>query len=256
MRVGASSVPKRAKTGSFCWPGSCNGPHAEAQLLSQDTSQAVMKAVFPALDGFGLTVPHAPDGIDAKRMLDLAVALPLVLLLSPLLALVSLAVALDSPGPILFCQRRTGLNRKTFGIFKFRSMHVMEDGADITQARTGDDRITRIGRVIRKLSLDELPQLFNVIAGDMSLVAPRPHAVAHDDYYGATISNYAVRQTVKPGITGWAQVNGARGATPTLDVMQRRVDLDAWYVAHAGLALDLKILLRTPLAILSGENAL
>ena len=113
-----------------------------------------------------------------------------------------------------------------------------------------------MGRIIRKLSLDELPQLFNVIAGDMSLVGPRPHAVAHDDYYGAAISNYAIRQKVKPGITGWAQVNGARGATPTLDIMQRRVDLDAWYVAHASLALDLKILLRTPLEVLSSGNAL
>ena len=135
-------------------------------------------------------------------------------------------------------------------------MHVMEDGADVTQATAGDVRVTRVGRVIRKLSLDELPQLFNVIAGDMSLVGPRPHAVTHDDYYGAAISNYALRQEVKPGITGWAQVNGARGATPTLDVMQRRVDLDAWYVAHASLALDLKILVRTPLEVLFSRNAL
>lgn len=215
-----------------------------------------MKAVFPAMDGFGLVTPDAPATVDAKRLLDLVVALSLVILLSPLLALVSLAIALDSRGPILFCQRRTGLNGKTFGIFKFRSMHVMEDSAEITQAQARDARVTRAGRVIRKLSLDELPQLFNVIAGDMSLVGPRPHAVAHDDYYGTAISNYAFRQKVKPGITGWAQVNGARGATPTLEMMQRRIDLDAWYVAHANLALDLKILLHTPLAVLSGENAL
>jgi putative colanic acid biosynthesis UDP-glucose lipid carrier transferase len=215
-----------------------------------------MKAVFPALDGFGLAVPDAPEATDIKRMLDVAAAVSLVVLFAPLLALVSLAIALDSRGPLLFCQRRTGLNGQTFGIFKFRSMHVLEDGAEITQASAHDPRMTRVGRIIRKLSLDELPQLFNVIAGDMSLVGPRPHAVAHDDYYGDAISNYAVRQRVKPGITGWAQVNGARGATPTLDVMQRRVDLDAWYVAHASLALDLKILLRTPLAVLSSENAL
>jgi putative colanic acid biosysnthesis UDP-glucose lipid carrier transferase len=215
-----------------------------------------MKAVFPALDGFGLAVPDAPEATDIKRMLDVAAAVSLVVLFAPLLALVSLAIALDSRGPLLFCQRRTGLNGQTFGIFKFRSMHVLEDGAEITQASAHDPRMTRVGRIIRKLSLDELPQLFNVIAGDMSLVGPRPHAVAHDEHYGAEISNYAVRQRVKPGITGWAQVNGARGATPTLDVMQRRVDLDAWYVAHASLALDLKILLRTPLAVLSSENAL
>jgi putative colanic acid biosynthesis UDP-glucose lipid carrier transferase len=221
----------------------------------QDTSEAVMKAVFPAFDGFGLAIPYVPDGIAAKRMLDIVVAGLLMVLLSPLLALVSLAVALDSRGPVLFCQTRTGLNGKTFPIFKFRSMHVLEDGAEVTQASKDDARITRLGRIIRKLSLDELPQLVNVIAGDMSLVGPRPHAVAHDIYYGAALSNYAVRQQVKPGITGWAQVNGARGATPTLDVMQQRVDLDAWYIANASLALDLAILVRTPLEVLRTRNA-
>ena len=154
-----------------------------------------------------------------------------------------------------FCQKRTGLNGKTFPIFKFRSMHVMEDGADVQQAVVGDARITRVGRIIRKFSLDELPQLFNVLAGDMSLVGPRPHAVAHDIEYGAQISNYAVRFQVKPGITGWAQVKGARGVTPTNDIMQDRVNLDAWYVEHASLALDLMILARTPLAVLRTRNA-
>jgi len=216
-----------------------------------------MKAVFPAFDGFGLTVAHAgqSDDIDTKRLLDVALAGILVVLLTPLLALVSIAVALESSGPVLFCQKRTGLNGKTFPIFKFRSMHVMEDGADVRQAVQGDARITRVGRIIRKLSLDELPQLFNVLAGDMSLVGPRPHAVAHDIEYGAAISNYAVRFQVKPGITGWAQVNGARGVTPTTDIMQDRVNLDAWYVEHAGLALDLMILARTPLAVLRTRNA-
>jgi len=216
-----------------------------------------MKAVFPAFDGFGLTVAHAgqSDNIDTKRLLDVALAGILVVLLTPLLALLSIAVALESSGPVLFCQKRTGLNGKTFPIFKFRSMHVMEDGADVRQAVQGDARITRVGRIIRKLSLDELPQLFNVLAGDMSLVGPRPHAVAHDIEYGAAISNYAVRFQVKPGITGWAQVNGARGVTPTTDIMQDRVNLDAWYVEHAGLALDLMILARTPLAVLRTRNA-
>jgi lipopolysaccharide/colanic/teichoic acid biosynthesis glycosyltransferase len=134
-------------------------------------------------------------------------------------------------------------------------MHVLEDGADVKQAVRGDARITRIGRIIRKLSLDELPQLFNVLAGDMSLVGPRPHAIAHDEYYGAVIANYAVRQQVKPGITGWAQINGARGATPTLESMQARVDLDSWYVAHSSLALDLLILARTPFEVLRSRNA-
>jgi exopolysaccharide biosynthesis polyprenyl glycosylphosphotransferase len=220
----------------------------------QDTSQVRMKAVFPAFDGFVLPIPGASEST-AKRVLDIAAAALLILLLSPLLALVSLAILLDSRGPLIFAQRRTGLNGKTFAILKFRSMHVLEDGADVKQAVRGDARITRIGRIIRKLSLDELPQLFNVLAGDMSLVGPRPHAIAHDEYYGAVIANYAVRQQVKPGITGWAQINGARGATPTLESMQARVDLDSWYVAHSSLALDLLILARTPFEVLRSRNA-
>jgi exopolysaccharide biosynthesis polyprenyl glycosylphosphotransferase len=214
-----------------------------------------MKAVFPAFEGFGLTIADTSEQLDTKRLLDVVGAGLLAALLSPLLALLTLVIALDSPGPVLFCQKRTGLNGKTFAIFKFRSMHVLEDGADVKQASRNDARVTRVGRIIRKLSLDELPQLFNVLAGDMSLVGPRPHAVAHDTQYGAAISNYAVRQQVKPGITGWAQVNGARGATPTIESMQSRVDFDAWYVANAGTALDLMILARTPLEILRPRNA-
>ena len=221
----------------------------------QDTSRAVTKAVFPALHGLALPAAKPGTGFLAKRVLDVVLAGVLLILLCPMLALLSLAIVLDSPGPLLLCQMRTGLNGRIFPIFKFRSMHVMEDGAEVTQAVDGDVRVTRIGRLIRTLSLDEIPQLLNVIAGDMSLVGPRPHAVAHDRYYGAAISNYAIRQLVKPGITGWAQVNGARGATPTLEVMQRRVDFDAWYVAHASLALDLKILIRTPLEVLRPRNA-
>jgi putative colanic acid biosynthesis UDP-glucose lipid carrier transferase len=215
-----------------------------------------MKAVFPAFDGFGLiAVADGADAIAGKRLLDIAVSLLALIVLTPLLALTSIAIVLDSRGPLLFAQRRTGLNGKTFPILKFRSMHVMEDGADVTQAVQGDARVTRIGRIIRKLSIDELPQLFNVLAGDMSLVGPRPHAVAHDDYYGAAISNYAVRFQVKPGITGWAQVNGARGATPTLAIMQERIDLDEWYVRNADFTLDLLILVKTPLEVLRTRNA-
>jgi putative colanic acid biosynthesis UDP-glucose lipid carrier transferase len=229
-------------------------------VSSVDISESMMKTVFPAFDGLGLALPERRarprKGVVAKRRLDLAMAGLAIVLLLPLLALVALAIKLDSKGPVLFTQRRTGLGGRVFAVRKFRSMHVMEDSADVTQAVAGDVRITRVGRVLRKLSLDELPQLFNVIAGDMSLVGPRPHAVAHDDYFGARISNYAVRFAAKPGITGWAQVNGARGATPTLDSMQARIDLDAWYVAHAGLALDLKILAMTPLEVISTRNAI
>ncbi len=192
---------------------------------------------------------------ETQRLLDIAVSLVLILLLSPLLAIITLAVALGTPGPVLFCQRRTGKDGQIFAMFKFRSMRVLEDGAEIVQAREHDPRITRIGRFLRVSSLDELPQLFNVLRGEMSLVGPRPHAVAHDEYYGARIKDYALRQRVRPGMTGWAQVNGKRGATPQLSDMQARVELDAWYVAHRSLALDLKILARTPLEVLRRRNA-
>lgn len=212
-----------------------------------------MKAVFPALDGFALH-PAAAEST-AKRVLDVTVSALLLLLLSPLLALVSLAILLDSRGPLVFAQRRTGLNGRTFAILKFRSMHVTEDGAEVRQAVHGDARITRIGRIIRKLSLDELPQLFNVLAGDMSLVGPRPHAVAHDEYYGAAIANYVLRQRVRPGITGWAQIHGWRGETDTDEKIQRRVEHDLYYIENWSVLLDLYILVRTPFALLKTENA-
>ena len=209
-----------------------------------------------ALEELRLWTPSsAAQGIDAKRALDIAVSLVLIVLLLPVLAAISLAVAVETRGPVLFCQRRTGRHGRVFGMLKFRSMRVMEDGAEILQATAGDPRITRIGRVLRTTSLDELPQLFNVLLGEMSLVGPRPHAVAHDEYYGARITGYARRQNVLPGMTGWAQVNGARGETPELRQMQARVDLDLWYVAHHDFLLDLKILAKTPLEVLKRRNA-
>jgi len=219
----------------------------------QDYSLPAMKAVFPALDGFGLSL--TPDGMNAKRVLDVGLASLAILLLLPLFAAVTLAVAMDSRGPVLFRQRRAGQGGRLFGIYKFRSMHVLEDGSEILQATRGDPRITRVGRFLRAASLDELPQLFNVLSGEMSLVGPRPHAIAHDEYYAARVENYAVRQQVKPGITGWAQVHGARGATTDVADMQRRIALDAWYVAHQSLWLDLVILARTPLEVLRRRNA-
>jgi lipopolysaccharide/colanic/teichoic acid biosynthesis glycosyltransferase len=140
-------------------------------------------------------------------------------------------------------------------MLKFRSMRVMKDGAEVLQATMDDPRVTRVGRVLRSTSLDELPQLFNVLLGEMSLVGPRPHAVAHDEYYGARIAGYITRQKVLPGMTGWAQINGARGETPELHHMQARVDLDHWYVAHQSFLLDLQILAKTPLEVLKRRNA-
>jgi len=223
-------------------------------VSSNLTRDAVMKAGFPALGGFRPSTA-APARLDGKRVLDIFLGTLLLLIATPVMVMVALAVALETRGPILFCQKRTGRNGKTFPLFKFRSMRVVERNAEIRQAVAGDVRITRVGRVIRKLSLDELPQLFNVIVGQMSLVGPRPHAIVHDQYYGAAIPAYVLRQQVKPGITGWAQVNGSRGPTPTVDSMRRRVELDVWYVAHCCVALDLKILARTLVAVLSTRNA-
>jgi putative colanic acid biosynthesis UDP-glucose lipid carrier transferase len=197
----------------------------------------------------------APPRSTAKRLLDLAIALPALLFFLPLLLLVALAIRLDSTGPVLFHQKRLGQGGVPFAILKFRTMNVLEDGATIIQASKNDARITRVGRFLRITSLDELPQLLNVVRGDMSLVGPRPHAIAHDMLYAALIPEYTQRQLAKPGITGWAQINGARGATPTTEAMRERVAFDIWYVRNVSLALDLKILLRTPLEIVFPRNA-
>ena len=190
-----------------------------------------------------------------KRLFDIAVTLPVLVLALPVMAAVAAAVRLDSPGPVVFRQQRLGLNGKPFAILKFRTMTVAEDGAQVLQARRNDPRITRVGRVLRAWSLDELPQLFNVLKGEMSLVGPRPHARAHDEHYAALIGHYTLRQRVKPGITGWAQVNGLRGETPTLKTMRDRVDLDVWYARHAGIALDIEILFRTAFEVARRRNA-
>ncbi|HEY4275958.1 MAG TPA: exopolysaccharide biosynthesis polyprenyl glycosylphosphotransferase [Rhizomicrobium sp.] len=211
-------------------------------------------AAFSSSETVGLTSASA-SGASVKRLLDLVLALLALGTLLPLLAVIAAAVKLDSSGPIFFHQRRAGRHGKIFHIIKFRSMSVLEDGAQIVQAKTGDTRVTRIGRFLRRSSLDELPQLLNVIAGEMSLVGPRPHALAHDEYYGSRIANYRRRQAVRPGITGWAQVNGARGATPKLSDMQARIDFDIAYVERDSLWLDILILLRTPFEVLRRRNA-
>ena len=181
----------------------------------------------------------------AKRAGDIALASLALILLSPLMLLSALAIKLDSAGPAIFRQRRIGFDGQAFSIYKFRTMRVMEDGPQIAQTRRGDPRVTRIGRLLRQSSIDELPQLFNVLKGDMALVGPRPHAIAHDDQYRALISSYAFRHHVKPGITGWAQVNGQRGETQRIEAMEKRIELDLWYIDNWSLTLDLRILWRT-----------
>ena len=189
----------------------------------------------------------------AKRALDFTLALVALAVLSPLLLLVALLIKLDSPGPALFKQYRRGFNQKPFVIYKFRSMTVQENGETVTQASRNDARVTRIGRFLRRSSIDEVPQLINVLQGSMSLVGPRPHAVVHDDHYGQKIDNYCVRHHVKPGITGWAQVNGVRGETVQIEDMQARVELDIWYVNHWSPFLDLTILFRTCFTVLGHD---
>jgi undecaprenyl-phosphate galactose phosphotransferase/putative colanic acid biosynthesis UDP-glucose lipid carrier transferase len=188
-------------------------------------------------------------------MVDLTIALTALFLLFPLLLVIAMIIKIDSSGPVLFCQSRRGLHGRPFKILKFRTMTVMEDGGTIEQAKREDKRVTRSGRWLRRMSIDELPQLINVILGDMSLVGPRPHALAHDDFYGMRIAGYGGRHAVKPGITGWAQINGARGETPKVSDMRRRIELDLWYVDHWSVLLDLKIIGVTAVQILRNPNA-
>ncbi|MGD0191197.1 MAG: exopolysaccharide biosynthesis polyprenyl glycosylphosphotransferase [Rhizomicrobium sp.] len=191
----------------------------------------------------------------AKRFADVCLAAILLVLFAPLLVFIAVVIRLDSAGPCLFYQQRLGLGGKAFRILKFRTMHVQEDGESVRQVVPNDQRVTQAGRFLRASSFDELPQLINVLKGEMSLVGPRPHAAAHDRLYGSLIEDYALRQRVKPGMTGWAQINGLRGATPTLESMRRRVEHDIWYAAHASFFLDLIILLRTPLELVRRRNA-
>jgi Undecaprenyl-phosphate glucose phosphotransferase len=193
--------------------------------------------------------------VGAKRVLDFVSAAVLLTLLAPLFALIALAIKLDSKGPVFFFQRRFGFNQKSFWIVKFRTMMAMEDGEVFKQAKVNDPRITYVGAILRRCNLDELPQLINVLQGNMSLVGPRPHALAHDRKFQDIIKLYARRHNVRPGITGWAQVNGYRGETDTLDKMEKRVNFDLWYIDNWTLWLDLKILLRTVFSPTAYRNA-
>lgn len=188
----------------------------------------------------------------AKSALDRVLAGLALVMFAPLLALVAIAIRLESRGPVLFRQARTGKNGQVFEILKFRSMTV---GAGLAQATRQDARVTRVGYWLRRTSIDELPQLWNVLRGDMALVGPRPHATAHDAHYTQLIANYTMRFAVKPGLTGWAQINNARGETETLDKMARRVALDLDYIDGWSLRRDLLILALTPIRLLTTRDA-
>lgn len=194
----------------------------------------------------GLTVtPFTGVNGLVKRASDLVLATLILVLISPVMLAVAIGVKMSSPGPVIFRQRRTGLDGEIIEVYKFRSMTTQDNGAVVKQATRGDARITPFGAFIRRTSLDELPQFVNVLQGRMSIVGPRPHAVAHNDQYRALVKAYMARHKVKPGITGWAQINGLRGETDTLDKMARRVEFDLEYLRNWSLSLDLLIIART-----------
>jgi Undecaprenyl-phosphate glucose phosphotransferase len=207
---------------------------------------------------FAIEIQRAPLSAAerfVKRAMDIVVATLTLILFLPVMALTAIAIKLDGPGPVIFRQHRKGFNGGQFIMFKFRTMTVQENGPVVEQATRDDPRVTAIGRLLRSASIDELPQLLNVLKGDMSLIGPRPHALAHDDYFESVVGDYAFRHHVKPGLTGWAQCNGARGATPSIERISERVKLDLWYINNWSLWLDIQILIKTFFEVLRKRNA-
>jgi len=219
----------------------------------------LMQAHFNNVGGIPVVaICESPfSGIDSvvKNVSDFVLASIILLFLSPLMLCIALAVKITSPGPAIFKQRRYGLNGEEIIVYKFRSMTVSEDGSQIVQAHINDPRITRIGAFLRRTSLDELPQFINVLQGRMSIVGPRPHAVAHNELYRKLIKGYMLRHKVRPGITGWAQVNGLRGETEVLEKMQARIEFDLHYLQNWSIWLDLWIIIRTVWVVLRRDNA-
>jgi Undecaprenyl-phosphate glucose phosphotransferase len=231
-----------------------------AVLLLPDSSVAAIltQAKFDSNLNLQIEIQRAPLSqmeMAAKRVCDIVIAAVSILLLAPIMIFVGALIALDSKGPIIFRQNRNGFNGKQFVIYKFRTLNVLENGEVVNQVKRDDDRVTRIGRVLRATSIDELPQLFNVLNGDMSLVGPRPHAIAHDNQYTRLVADYALRHHVRPGMTGWAQVNGCRGETAQLEQMKNRVAFDLWYIDNWSFWLDLKILYLTCIEVTKRRNA-
>ena len=219
-------------------------------LLNQSISQIEQ---LPAIYLNETPLSSHPASVFSKELLDRGVALLAIIALSPLLIGAAIAVKLSSPGPILFRQPRHGWNGEIIHVMKFRSMRVHNDDKIVKQATRHDPRVTPVGRILRSTSIDELPQLFNVLRGEMSLVGPRPHAVTHNDYYSDKILAYMARHRIKPGITGLAQVTGHRGETETIEKMQQRVEQDLAYINNWSLWLDIKILFRTPFTLFSRD---
>jgi putative colanic acid biosynthesis UDP-glucose lipid carrier transferase len=225
----------------------------DAALLTRPVRRLPPIAALPTLDLYER--PMSGWNQVLKRIEDLVLAPILLLLTLPMSLAIAVLIRLDSPGPILFRQRRFGFNNNEFTVYKFRTMRHAPEDAHVPQARRTDERVTRIGAFLRRTSLDELPQLLNVLRGEMSLVGPRPHAVAHNRHFAEIIDDYLGRHRVKPGITGWAQVNGLRGETRTEEQMRLRVQHDLHYIDNWSLWLDLKILLLTIFVGFVHENA-
>jgi putative colanic acid biosynthesis UDP-glucose lipid carrier transferase len=221
------------------------------KLINHGISEALG---IPMLDLAASPVTGATRII--KAIEDRVLAFIILILISPLMLAIAIAVKATSPGPVYFRQKRNGWNGNVIKVYKFRSMYMhQEDDGQVTQATQGDTRITPLGRFLRRTSLDELPQFINVLQGRMSIVGPRPHAVAHNDYYKQHLPRYMLRHKVKPGITGWAQVHGLRGETDTLEKMEKRVEYDLYYIEHMSLWLDLKIMVMTVLKGFAHRNA-
>jgi putative colanic acid biosynthesis UDP-glucose lipid carrier transferase len=242
---------------------------SELRVLAQLSTLAADIKLFLNLDAASNGASGAPSilvpiwgrpqaGFSAvlKRSMDISASLLLLAFTFPLMGAIAILIKIDSPGPVLFKQQRFGFGKRPFTLYKFRSMRCdMADDPSIPQARRNDPRVTTIGRLLRQASLDELPQLVNVLKGDMSLVGPRPHAIAHDEKFATLIDGYLARHRVKPGITGWAQVNGLRGETNTVQKMRQRLEFDLYYIENWSPLFDLRILWRTLAVALQQQNA-
>ena len=227
--------------------------------LSLDQSLPwIYRAEFQTISGIELLritkTPLGPIAARLKRVVDVGLIILTLPILLPVMGLIALLIVVDSPGPVFYCQKRRGFDCQVFSIYKFRSMYQHEE-EHMIQARPGDPRITRVGRWLRRTSLDELPQVINVLLGDMSIVGPRPHAVEMDDEYARLFSRYLCRLRVRPGITGLAQIRGARGLTDTPDKMQSRLRYDLEYAEAPGFLTDILIMVRTLKVVIFGKNA-
>ncbi len=229
--------------------------HLDAGAIVSRFKDVTLRHVGSAATLSIAELPLTPFQTIGKRVFDFTGAAICLAIAAPIMALIALAIRLDTGGPVLFKQSRSGFNRHRFTIYKFRTMTTADDGPVIEQAKANDARITRIGGFLRRTNLDELPQLLNVLKGDMSLVGPRPHAVAHDEDYERRILGYPRRLNMKPGITGWAQVNGLRGETDTVDKMRRRVEYDIYYIENWSLMFDVYIMLLTVASPKTFRNA-